>query len=136
MVERLYPGVYVSEVAFSAKPIEGVSTTHPSTAANAAREAAPFATPEWTQHNQSDPGITLVQLSAWLGDSLLYREHPQAAHEAGHAPAQWGVAQGLAVEAGDGATAGVSVTPGSASSADGRPITADSPTAAHRIHKP
>ncbi len=29
--------------------------------------------PEWTDHNKSDPGITLVQLFAWLGEMLMYR---------------------------------------------------------------
>lgn len=29
--------------------------------------------PEWTDHNLSDPGITLLQLFAWLGDILIYR---------------------------------------------------------------
>ena len=29
MVERLYPGVYVTEIPFDAKPIEGVPTTSP-----------------------------------------------------------------------------------------------------------
>ena len=30
-------------------------------------------TPEWTNHNDSDPGITLLQLFAFLTESLLYR---------------------------------------------------------------
>lgn len=30
-------------------------------------------TPEWTNFNQSDPGVTLVQLFAFLTESLLYR---------------------------------------------------------------
>jgi len=25
-------------------------------------------TPEWTAHNDHDPGVTLVELLAWLGD--------------------------------------------------------------------
>ncbi len=29
--------------------------------------------PEWTNHNQSDPGITLLQLFAFLSESVLYR---------------------------------------------------------------
>jgi hypothetical protein len=32
----------------------------------------PRYTPEWTDHNESDPGITLVQLFAWMTESLLY----------------------------------------------------------------
>ena len=38
-----------------------------------ARARIPRYTPEWTDHNDSDPGITLVQLFAWLSDMLLYR---------------------------------------------------------------
>lgn len=33
----------------------------------------PSSTPEWTNHNESDPGIALIELFAHLGDSLLYR---------------------------------------------------------------
>lgn len=29
--------------------------------------------PEWTNHNASDPGITLIELFAWLVEILLYR---------------------------------------------------------------
>jgi len=28
---------------------------------------------KWTNQNQSDPGVALIQLFAWLADSLLYR---------------------------------------------------------------
>jgi predicted phage baseplate assembly protein len=29
--------------------------------------------PEWTEHNVSDPGITLIELFAWMTDLMLYR---------------------------------------------------------------
>lgn len=29
--------------------------------------------PEWTNHNPSDPGITLLELAAWMTDQILYR---------------------------------------------------------------
>ncbi|MCW2997656.1 MAG: putative baseplate assembly protein [Conexibacter sp.] len=29
--------------------------------------------PEWTEHNVSDPGITLIELFAWMTEVLLYR---------------------------------------------------------------
>src|SRR5690242_21883114 len=29
--------------------------------------------PEWTDHNESDPGIALLELFAWLGESLVFR---------------------------------------------------------------
>src|SRR5205085_11951325 len=28
---------------------------------------------EWTDHNVSDPGVTLIELFAWMTDLLLYR---------------------------------------------------------------
>jgi hypothetical protein len=33
----------------------------------------PVHAPEWTDHNATDPGITLIELFAFLGDNLLYR---------------------------------------------------------------
>ncbi|GLP69865.1 hypothetical protein TUSST3_64860 [Streptomyces sp. TUS-ST3] len=33
----------------------------------------PVYTPEWTDHNESDPGIVLLDLFSFLGESLLYR---------------------------------------------------------------
>lgn len=38
-----------------------------------ARRRIPVYTPEWTDHNASDPGITLIELFAWLTDITLYR---------------------------------------------------------------
>jgi predicted phage baseplate assembly protein len=38
-----------------------------------ARRRIPLYTPEWTDHNLSDPGITLIELFAWLIDIMLYR---------------------------------------------------------------
>jgi len=37
------------------------------------RRRIPAYTPEWTDHNESDPGITLMQLFAWLGEMIIYR---------------------------------------------------------------
>ena len=33
----------------------------------------PVYNPEWTDHNASDPGITLIELFAFLGENLLFR---------------------------------------------------------------
>src|SRR5436305_9084036 len=33
----------------------------------------PAYTPEWTDYNASDPGITLIELFAFLGENLLFR---------------------------------------------------------------
>jgi predicted phage baseplate assembly protein len=38
-----------------------------------ARRRIPGYTPEWTDLNDSDPGITLVQLFAWLEEMILWR---------------------------------------------------------------
>ena len=33
----------------------------------------PVHTPEWTNHNDSDPGITLLQLAAYLQEMIIWR---------------------------------------------------------------
>ena len=38
-----------------------------------ARAMIPRYCPEWTDHNLSDPGITLIELFAWMVEVLLYR---------------------------------------------------------------
>ncbi len=38
-----------------------------------ARARIPRFTPEWTNFNESDPGVTLLQLHAWLTETILYR---------------------------------------------------------------
>lgn len=38
-----------------------------------ARTLIPRYTPEWTDHNLSDPGMTMIQLFAWLSDIVIYR---------------------------------------------------------------
>src|SRR4030042_5270437 len=38
-----------------------------------ARSLIPGYCPEWTDHNLSDPGITFIELFAWMMDTLLYR---------------------------------------------------------------
>lgn len=38
-----------------------------------ARAMIPRFCPEWTDHNLSDPGITLIELFAWMVETLLYR---------------------------------------------------------------
>ncbi|MGH2368006.1 MAG: putative baseplate assembly protein, partial [Chloroflexota bacterium] len=38
-----------------------------------ARRLIPRYCPEWTDHNLSDPGITLLELFAWMTDLLIYR---------------------------------------------------------------
>ena len=82
MVEHLHPGVFVTEIPFHAKPIDGVTTS--AATGDITRAAAPSAplpsppAPDWTQHNDSDPGVAFLQLFAWLGESLLFRAQPNA----------------------------------------------------------
>lgn len=38
-----------------------------------ARSRIPRYLPEWTDWNESDPGITLLQLQSWLAETILYR---------------------------------------------------------------
>ena len=38
-----------------------------------ARSRIPHHCPEWTDHNLSDPGITLIELFSWMTEVLLYR---------------------------------------------------------------
>lgn len=40
---------------------------------NEARQRIALYCPEWTDHNLSDPGITLIELFAWMTDIVLYR---------------------------------------------------------------
>ena len=37
------------------------------------RALIPFYSPEWTDHNIHDPGITLIELFAWLAEMDIYR---------------------------------------------------------------
>jgi predicted phage baseplate assembly protein len=37
------------------------------------RRRIPAYTPEWTDYNESDPGIALIELFSWLADLLIYR---------------------------------------------------------------
>src|SRR5262250_3975190 len=40
---------------------------------NEAKRLIPRYCPEWTDHNLSDPGVTLIELPAWMTDIILYR---------------------------------------------------------------
>jgi len=77
MPEYLYPGVYVEETNAGVNPIPGVSTSidGPALESLAAdvRRAMRTHVPEWTEMNESDPGVTLVEVFAFLAESLLFR---------------------------------------------------------------
>jgi len=38
-----------------------------------AKSLIPVYAPQWTNHNLSDPGITLIELFAWLCEMVIYR---------------------------------------------------------------
>ena len=38
-----------------------------------AKRLIPHYTPEWTNHNVSDPGVALIELFAWMSEMVLYR---------------------------------------------------------------
>jgi predicted phage baseplate assembly protein len=40
---------------------------------NEAKALIPRYTPDWTDHNLSDPGVTMIELFAWMTDLILYR---------------------------------------------------------------
>lgn len=147
MIETLYPGVYVVEVPFHAKPIDGVSTsTGPFVAASsgiAGVELPHTPSPDWTQAGSGDPGITLAQLFAFLGESLQFRVATSPLDRHLLADAGQGIADGLAVQAGPAGSgtglnlaAGVALTPaGQPVEPAGQPVELDR-HAAHRIRKP
>jgi hypothetical protein len=67
-----HPGVYIEEYDDFAKPIPGVSTriddvTFRSLVAEL-HALVRRTQPDWTDFNESDPGITLLELLAWLSE--------------------------------------------------------------------
>ena len=94
MPEYLAPGVYVEEVAFNAKPIARVPTSigddELRAIARTLYERLARFNPEWTDANHHDPGVTLLELFAFLDESLTYR--------AGHAARLAAAALALVVD--------------------------------------
>jgi len=89
MPEYLYPGVYVEETDTEVRPIPGVSTSIDSAALESLgaefRRAMQTLVPEWTNRDESDPGVTLLEVFAFLSESLLFRANELP--ERGRAPA-------------------------------------------------
>ena len=77
MPEYLYPGVYLEEYDAHTKSIPGVSTSTGNAITRsfvaAISEVVRRVQPDWTDHNASDPGVTLLELVAWLSETLIYR---------------------------------------------------------------
>src|SRR5262245_41920743 len=114
MIEISFPGVYLTEVASAAKTIEGVSTSTAGVSEASGRDldlpSPPTGSPGWTDANQSDPGVTLLQLFSWADDVLGYRNPRSFEHLVRHPALASGVVSGLGVDCGHGA--GLKVTPG------------------------
>ena len=80
MAEYLAPGVYVTEIALDAKPIKGVSTSTAdiigSDTVAVLQRLVEHPAPGWTEHDTHDPGVALLELLAWLTESLAHRTEP------------------------------------------------------------
>jgi hypothetical protein len=79
MPEYLSPGVYVEEVDAGTQSIPGVSTPidsgHLQSLVAELKKTVVAQAPAWTDSNDADPGVTLLELFAWLTENLLYRTH-------------------------------------------------------------
>src|SRR5713226_7926184 len=77
MPEYLSPGVYVEEMDSEVKPIPGISTSIDSAAleslAGDFRKAMQGSFPQWTDPAESDPGVSLLEVFAFLSESLIFR---------------------------------------------------------------
>jgi len=54
-------------------PVPNLDDRHFQDIVDEAKKRIPHYSKDWTDHNLSDPGITLVELFAWMTDLLLYR---------------------------------------------------------------
>jgi predicted phage baseplate assembly protein len=54
-------------------PVPVLDDRHFQDIVDEAKKRIPHYSKEWTDHNLSDPGITLIELFAWMTDLLLYR---------------------------------------------------------------
>jgi hypothetical protein len=77
MPEYLSPGVYVEEVDADTQCIPGVSTSIDGVRLQSlvAELRKTVGAPAWTESNEADPGVMLLELFAWLTENLLYRAH-------------------------------------------------------------
>ena len=77
MPEYLAPGVYVEEYDAPPKTIPGVSTSIDDATMRSLVESfehvVAVAHPDWTGFNRSDPGVTLIEMFAWLAEGIAYR---------------------------------------------------------------
>ena len=78
MPEYLYPGVYLEETAAGMNAIDGVPTPAGDAALKSISEefvrTMRTHAPGWTDVAGSDPGISILEVFAFLAEGLLYRE--------------------------------------------------------------
>jgi hypothetical protein len=72
--DLLYPGVYVVETSHQVHAIDGVPTSTDSLAGSldTSRASHSVASPEWTDGNAHDPGITTLEFFGWAAESLAF----------------------------------------------------------------
>jgi hypothetical protein len=77
MPEYLSPGVYVEEMDAGVKSVPGVSTSIDAVALESLgadfRRVMQTYVPQWTDSAESDPGVTLVEVFAFVAESLVFR---------------------------------------------------------------
>ncbi|HYT33067.1 MAG TPA: hypothetical protein VEO37_10765, partial [Thermoanaerobaculia bacterium] len=77
MPEYLSPGVYVEEMDCEVKPVPGVPTSIDSAALESLaadfRNAMQAYLPQWTNPAESDPGVTLLEVFAFVAEGLVFR---------------------------------------------------------------
>ena len=64
-------GVDLANVKMSMNPFDEIAVEE-------AIRLIPQYCPEWTNFNPSDPGITLIELFAWMTEMMLYRLSPKS----------------------------------------------------------
>src|SRR5262249_20918885 len=77
MPKAAYPGVYVEEFDSGVHTIEGVPTSTDAETLKkvvaAMQVAVGDALPGWIDFNETDPGVTVVEVLAYLAENMLYR---------------------------------------------------------------
>jgi len=73
MPKYVYPGVYVEEYDAHPKSISGVLSADVGSLASELRDIVQRIQPDWTDRNLSDPAVTLLEVLAWLSETLLFR---------------------------------------------------------------
>jgi hypothetical protein len=73
MLKYVYPGVYVEEYDSQPTSISSVLSADMGSLASELRDIVQRIQPDWTDRNPSDPAITLLEVLAWLSETLHFR---------------------------------------------------------------